>query len=233
MTPILHYWNTPNGHKPVILLEELGVSFSLRPVDIGRGEQFSPAYTEICPNQKIPALTVSDEHGQPFHLFESGAILTYLADRHGAYLPAEGPPRYKTLQWLFWQVGGLGPMAGQNHHFQRYASETVPYAIARYVRETRRLYQVLERALEQGPWIAGDYSIADMAIYPWIVEHKLQQQNLADTPRLAQWFSEMHQRPAVQRAYGHALRLFGQTRAHFDARAHDVLFPAGSEPKAS
>jgi len=221
----LYYWNTPNGHKPVILLEELGVPYEVVPIDIGRGAQFTPDFLRISPNNKIPAL-VDSAADAPVQLFESGAILTYLADKHLRFLPAAGPQRYRALQWLFWQVGGLGPMAGQTHHFVRYAPEPVPYAIDRYVRETARLYRVLDGALASEEWIAGEYSIADIAIYPWVVEHELQRQNLADTPNLARWFARMQARPAVQRAYARAEELLGASHASFDAEARVCLFRA-------
>lgn len=224
MVPTLYYWNTPNGHKPVILLEELGIAYDVRPVNIGRGEQFSPDFLKVSPNNKIPALQHVDAQGAPFALFESGAILLHLADTHGRFLPPAGAARLRVMQWLFWQVGGLGPMAGQNHHFVKYAPQPVPYAIDRYVKETRRLYGVLDVALQDAEWVAGDYSIADMAIYPWIVEHALQRQQLDDTPQVARWFAAMQARPAVQRAYALAAQWLGDTRASFDAQARQCLF---------
>lgn len=228
MAPTLYYWNTPNGHKPVILLEELGVPYEVKPVNIGRGEQFAPAFLQVSPNNKIPALQDTDAEGTPFALFESGAILLHLADTHGRFLPAAGAARLRVLQWLFWQVGGLGPMAGQTHHFVKYAPQPVPYAIDRYVNETRRLYRVLDTALQDAEWVAGDYSIADIAIYPWIVEYALQRQQLDDTPHVARWFVAMQARPAVQRAYALAEQWLGDTRASFDAQARQCIFGAAA-----
>lgn len=235
MSLTLYYWNTPNGHKPVLLLEELGLAYDLLPVNIGRGEQFSDAFTAVNPNQRIPALRDDTPQG-PVTVFESGAILQYLAERHGGgrFLPADPAGRAAVMSWLFWQVGGLGPMAGQVHHFTRYAPEPVPYARERYVRETRRLYGVLERALAQPApgatdatpreGVAGPYSIADMAIYPWIVEHAAQQQDLADTPHLQRWFHALSDRPAVRRAYARAETWLGDSRARFDAEGLKHLF---------
>jgi GST-like protein len=229
----LHYWNTPNGHKPVILLEELGLPYEIVPVDIGRGEQFAPGFLAINPNNKIPALVDASGAGRAVTVAESGAILVYLAEREGRLLPAAGPARARVMQWLFWQVSGLGPMAGQAHHFVRYAPQPVPYAIERYLRETARLYRVLDGALANDEWIAGaDLSIADIATYPWIVEHALQRQSLDDYPHVKRWFHAMAARPAVRAAYAMAERLFGDSRACFDARAARHLFAAEALPAA-
>ena len=230
MTLDLYWWNTPNGHKPVIALEELGLAYRIVPVDIGRGAQFEPGFLAINPNNKIPALVDAGGPGDALAVFESGAILQYLAERTGRLLPARGADRMRVLQWLFWQVGGLGPMAGQNHHFTRYAPQRVPYAIERYVRETARLYRVLDGALAGGDWIGGDYSIADIAIYPWIVDHDLQGQSLDDFPNLRRWFGRMADRAAVRRAYAVAERLLGGTRARFDDTARTHLFGAPQTP---
>lgn len=231
MTLRLHYWNTPNGHKPVILLEELGLSYEIVPVDIGRGEQFAPAFLEINPNHKIPALVDDRAPGPAATVAESGAILVYLAEREGRLLPASGPARARVMQWLFWQVSGLGPMAGQTHHFVRYAPRPIPYAIERYVGETARLYRVLDGALARSEWVAGeDYSIADIAIYPWIVEHALQRQSLDDFPHVKRWFHAMAARPAVRAAYAMAERLLGDSRARFDAQAARHIFATEALP---
>lgn len=224
MSTRLYWWNTPNGHKPAILLEELGCPYEVVPVDIGRGAQFTPGFLAINPNNKIPALVDAPDGGPAVTVFESGAILVHLAEQHGRLLPSHGPERARVLQWLFWQVGGLGPMAGQNHHFVRYAPEVIPYAVDRYVRETSRLYRVLDGALAAGDWVAGEYSIADIAIYPWIAEHELQRQRLADTPHLARWFERMRSRPAVQRAYAMARARLGDAHASFDAQGLRHLF---------
>lgn len=220
----LHYWTTPNGHKVSIFLEEAGVDYKIVPVQIGRGEQFTPAFLKIAPNNRIPAIVDLDpaDGGEPIALFESGAILTYLAEKTGKFLPADVRGRAETLQWLFWQMAGLGPMAGQNHHFSQYAPEKIPYAIQRYVNETNRLYGVLDRRLADREFIAGAYSIADMASYPWIVPHERQGQTLSDFPNLKRWFEAIATRPAVQRAYAKAQAI--NTAPTVDEQAKRVLF---------
>ena len=199
----LYYWTTPNGHKITLFLEEAGLPYRIIPVNIATGEQFRPEFLKIAPNNRIPAIVDHDPKGggAPISLFESGAILLYMAEKIGRFIPADIRGRALTLQWLFWQVAGLGPMAGQNGHFSHYAPEKVPYAIDRYVRETNRLYGVLDRQLAGRDYIAGDYSIADMASYPWIVSHERHGQNLDDFPDLQRWFHRIHERPACQRAY--------------------------------
>jgi GSH-dependent disulfide-bond oxidoreductase len=199
----LYYWPTPNGHKITLFLEETGVPYNLFPVNIGAGEQFRPEFLAISPNNRMPAI-VDDtplEHGAPISVFESGAILLYLAEKTGQFLPKDARGRVEVTQWLFWQMGGLGPMAGQNHHFSRYAPEKIPYAIERYVKETNRLYGVLNKRLADREFVAGAYSIADMAAYPWIVPHEVQSQNIADFPHLKRWFDAIKIRPATVRAY--------------------------------
>lgn len=202
----LHYWPTPNAHKITLFLEEAGVPFRIERVDITKGDQFEPAFLKIAPNNRMPAI-VDDEPeggGEPLSLFESGAILLYLAEKHGQFLPADLRGRHATLQWLFWQMAGLGPMLGQNHHFNVYAPEKIPYAIERYVKETARLYGVLDRQLATQAFIAGsDYTIADMACYPWIVPHKRQQMDLDTYPNIKRWFETIRARPATTRAYAH------------------------------
>ncbi len=199
----LHYWPTPNGHKITIFLEETGLDYTVHPVNIGKGEQFEPDFLRIAPNNRMPAIVDHDPDGggPPIAIFESGAILMYLAEKTGQFLPDDPRHRYDVIQWLMWQMGGLGPMAGQNHHFNRYAPEKLPYAQTRYINETNRLYGVLDRRLADRDYIARDYSIADMASYPWIVPHEAQSQDLNDFPHLARWFAAMAERPAVQRAY--------------------------------
>ncbi|MBN6716849.1 glutathione binding-like protein [Pseudomonas capsici] len=200
----LHYWTTPNGHKITLFLEETGLPYKIFPVNIGKDEQFQPDFLKIAPNNRIPAIVDHQpaDGGEPLSLFESGAILLYLADKTGQFIPQDFRGRQETLQWLFWQMGGLGPMAGQNHHFNRFAKEKIPYAIKRYVDETARLYGVLNKRLADRSFVAGNqYSIADMAIYPWIVPHTFQQQNLDDFPNLARWFKSIAGREATQRAY--------------------------------
>lgn len=223
----LYYWTTPNGHKITIFLEEAGLPYVLKPVDIGKGEQFAPEFLAISPNNRIPAIVDLDpaDGGAPLSVFESGAILQYLAEKTGRFLPPDLRGRVEAMQWLFWQMGGLGPMAGQNHHFSQYAAEKIPYAIERYVKETERLYGVLDERLEGRAFIAGDYSIADMACYPWIVPHENQGQRLEDFPNLARWFGAIRERPAVVRAYERAKEV--RTAPVMDDEAKTVLFGQG------
>jgi GST-like protein len=199
----LYYWPTPNGHKITIFLEEAELEYQIVPVDISAGDQFKPEFLSISPNNRMPAIIDLNpaNGGEPISVFESGAILLYLAEKTGKFLPTDLRGRKTVTEWLFWQVGGLGPMAGQNHHFTQYAPENIPYAIERYVRETNRLYGVLDRRLADRDYLAGEYSIADMACYPWIVPYERQQQNLEDFPNLKRWFESIEPRPAVIRAY--------------------------------
>jgi GSH-dependent disulfide-bond oxidoreductase len=225
----LYYWTTPNGHKITIFFEEAALPYRIVPVNISKGEQFAPDFLAISPNNRIPAIVDHNpkDGRDPISVFESGAILFYLAEKTGKYLPNGFRDRVVVTQWLFWQMAGLGPMAGQNHHFSQYAPEKIPYAIERYVRETNRLYGVLDKQLADREFIAGRYSIADMAAYPWIVPHERQGQMLEDFPNLKRWFDAMRERPAVKRAYARAKEintaptvseeskaiLFGQTAA--------------------
>ncbi len=199
----LYYWPTPNGHKITIFLEEAGLDYRMHPVDISAGDQFKPAFLAFSPNNRMPAIIDQDpgDDRGPVTVFESGAILLYLAEKTGQLIPSDLRKRKTVLEWLMWQMGGLGPMAGQNHHFVQYAPEKIPYAINRYVNETNRLYGVLDHRLKDRDWVADDYSIADIAIYPWIVPHERQQQSLSDFPNLERWFLAMRQRPAVLAAY--------------------------------
>jgi GSH-dependent disulfide-bond oxidoreductase len=199
----LYYWPTPNGHKITMFLEEAGLPYRVVPVNIGAGEQFKPEFLAISPNNRMPAIVdhTPTGGGEPISVFESGAILLYLAEKTEQFLPEDARSRAEVLEWLFWQVGGLGPMAGQNHHFSRYAPEKIPYAIERYVKETNRLYGVLDHRLAGREFVAGAYSIADMAAYPWIVPHEAQGQKLADFPNLDRWFAAIGCRPATVRAY--------------------------------
>lgn len=203
MTIQLYYWSTPNGHKITIFLEEAEVDYQIHPINIGQGDQFKPEFLKISPNNKMPAIvdTAPADGGEAISVFESGAILLYLAEKTVKFLPSNLRARKTVTEWLFWQVGGLGPMAGQNHHFNQYAPEKIPYAIARYVKETSRLYGVLNSQLAAKEYIAGEYSIADMACYPWIVPHTKQEQNLDDFPHLKRWFNNIASRPAVIKAY--------------------------------
>ena len=200
----LYYWTTPNGHKVSLFLEEAGLPYEVHPINIGQGDQFKPDFLKIAPNNRIPAIVDQNptDGGAPISLFESGAILLYLAEKTGKFIPQDLRGRQEALQWLFWQMGGLGPMAGQNHHFSQFAPEKIPYAIKRYVDETARLYGVLDRRLADRTFVAGEeYSIADMAIYPWIVSHQWQSQKLEDFPHVERWFNHIKQRPATVRAY--------------------------------
>ncbi len=198
----LYYWPTPNGHKITLFLEESGMPYTIIPVNIGKGEQFRPEFLAISPNNRMPAIVDHTplERGAPVSVFESGAILLYLAEKSEQFLAKDLRGRVEAIQWLFWQVGGLGPMAGQNHHFARHA-EKIPYAIGRYVKETNRLYGVLNNRLADREFIAGAYSIADMAAYPWIVPHEAQGQNLDEFTHLKRWFETIARRPATLRAY--------------------------------
>lgn len=200
----LYYWHTPNGHKITVFLEEAGVPYALHRVNIDVGEQFNPAFLKISPNNRIPAIVDSAPNGggAPINLFESGAILLYLADKTGKFVAPDLRGRTETLQWLFWQMAGLGPMGGQNGHFNYDAPEKIPYAMSRYINETGRLYGVLNKCLADRDYVAGDYSIADMAIYPWIMRAKRHKQNIDDFPHLKRWFNAIKERPAVIRAYG-------------------------------
>jgi GST-like protein len=200
----LFYWPTPNGHKITLFLEETGVDYTLHGVNIGAGDQFKPDFLRIAPNNRMPAIidTAPADGGEPVSVFESGAILIYLALKHGQFYGETLRERTDILQWLMWQMGGLGPMAGQKGHFNIYAPEQVPYAITRYTNETNRLYGVLDRRLEGRAFVAGDgYSIADMAIYPWIVPHEAHKQDLNDFPNVKRWFDAIAARPATLRAY--------------------------------
>ncbi len=199
----LYYWTTPNGHKITLFLEETGLEYRIIPVNIGKGEQFTPAFLRIAPNNRMPAIVdhAPQDGGEPLSLFESGAILLYLAEKTGRFVPDGARGRAEVLQWLFWQMGGLGPMAGQNHHFRNYAPEKIPYAIERYGNETNRLYGVLDRRLADRAFVAGpEYTIADMASYPWILP-EAQGQSIDDFPHLKRWHAAIKARPATTRTY--------------------------------
>lgn len=223
----LYYWTTPNGHKITIFLEEAEVPYTIHPINIGKGDQFQPEFLKISPNNRIPAIVDQDPvgGGEPISVFESGAILQYLAEKTGQFLPSDLRQRVEVMQWLFWQMGGLGPMLGQNHHFGQYAPEKIPYAINRYVKETERLYGVLNERLSDRDFVAGDYSIADMAAYPWIVPYERQQQDLNNFPHVKRWFEAIQSRPAVQRAYAKADQI--NTNSTMSDEAKKVLFGQG------
>lgn len=227
----LYYWPTPNGHKITLFLEEAGIPYQIHRVDIGKGEQFAPEFLEISPNNRMPAI-VDDEPldgGAPISIFESGAILLYLAEKTGKFLSSDTRVRQVTSQWLFWQMGGLGPMLGQNHHFSQYAPEKIPYAIERYQKESRRLYGVLNKQLEGRDFIAGEYSIADMACYPWTLYFERQNVDLADYPTIRAWQERIKARPATERAY--AQGAFRDANQPMSDEAKKVLFGIGAGTK--
>lgn len=228
----LYYWPTPNGHKITLFLEESGLPYTIKPLNIGKGEQFQPAFLAISPNNRMPAIvdTAPADGGEAISVFESGAILQYLAEKTGRFLPGDLRGKYTVLEWLYWQVGGLGPMLGQNHHFNRYAPEKIPYAIDRYVNETRRLYGVLNKQLEGRAFIAGkDYTIADMAAYPWIVGYENQGMTLEAFPHLKTWFEVIRARPATQRAYALGEQIKGRFDLATDEEARKILFGQGAK----
>lgn len=221
----LYYWPTPNGWKVSIALEELGLPYEVRPVNIGRGEQFDPAFLAISPNNRMPAIVdrAPADGGEPVSVFESGAILIYLAEKTGKLLPQDLRGRKTVLEWLMWQMGGLGPMLGQAHHFRQYAPERIEYGIERYTNEANRLYGVLDQRLAGREWIADDYSIADIACWPWIVPYERQGQSLDDFPHVKAWFERMKARPAVQRGFAVGQELRDASRT-MDEEAKKVLF---------
>ena len=198
----LYYWPTPNGHKITIFLEETGLPYTLKPINIAKGEQFAPEFLKFAPNNRIPAIVdhAPADGGAPLSLMESGAILEYLATKTGQLMPQDFRGIWECRQWMHWQMGNLGPMNGQNHHFVHSAPEKIPYAIDRYVRETGRLYRVLDRRLADRPYIVGDYSIADILCYPWVLPER-QSQDIDEFPHLARWKADIRARPAVERAY--------------------------------
>ncbi len=222
----LYYWTTPNGHKIAMFLEEAGVPYKIIPVNIGAGEQFKPEFLAISPNNRMPAIVdrAPKDGGTPISVFESGAILLYLAEKTSKFIPLDLRGRVQVLEWLMWQMAGLGPMLGQNHHFAAYAPEKIPYAIDRYVKETNRLYGVLNKRLAGRPFVAGDYSIADMACYPWIVPYERQGQKLEDFPHLKRWFEEIIGRPETVRAYALAKDINPHLSAPMSEEAKKVLF---------
>lgn len=222
----LYYWPTPNGHKITLFLEETGLEYRIHPVDISAGDQFNPDFLAFSPNNRMPAIidTAPADSGEPISVFESGAILLYLAEKTGRFMPTDVRGKKTITEWLMWQMGGLGPMAGQNHHFGVYAPEKLPYAINRYVNETNRLYGVLNQRLEGRTFIGGDdYSIADMAAYPWVVPWQRQQQNLDDFPNLKRWFQTIQARPGTVRAYAQGEAL-SKNRASVTEEGKKILF---------
>lgn len=221
----LHYWPTPNGWKITIMLEELGAPYEVRYVDIGRGDQFAPDFLRIAPNNRMPAIVDPEgPGGAPISVFESGAILQYLGRKFDRFYPADPRARTAVDEWLFWQMGGLGPMAGQAHHFRQYAPESVPYAIERYTNEVNRLYGVMNTRLAGHEFLAGDYSIADMASIGWVVPHERQGQDLGDFPNLKRWFEAMRARPAVEAGLAVGRDRREQTNLRDDKDAQAILF---------
>lgn len=221
----LYYWTTPNGHKITLMLEETGLEYNLLPINISTGEQFESDFLIIAPNNRIPAIVdqTPEDGGAPLPLFESGAILQYLADKSGQFGGSGPREKWDITQWLMWQMGGLGPMCGQNHHFVSYAPERIPYAMDRYINEAARLYAVMNKRLQDREFLAGDYSIADIACYPWIVPHERQRQNLNDFPHLQRWFETIKQRPATIVAYELADRVNVRPSVD-DEEARRILF---------
>jgi len=222
----LYYWTTPNGHKITIFLEETGLPYNIIPINIGKGEQFQPDFLKICPNNRIPAMIdkTPADGGAPIPMFESGAMLLYLADKTGKFISKDLRKRADTLTWLFWQMGGLGPMSGQNNHFKNYAVDKIQYAIDRYVNEVNRLYGVMNKRLEDREYFAGEYSIADIACYPWVVQHERQGQNINDFPNLKRWLETIAKRPAVETAYRKAKEINPNMGGVRTAEERAILF---------
>jgi GSH-dependent disulfide-bond oxidoreductase len=221
----LYSWPTPNSYKISIFLEEAGLPYRVQPIDIGRGDQFKPDFLEISPNNKMPAIVDPDgPGGKPYSVFESGAILMYLAEKTGKFMPKDMAARYRVIQWLMFQMGGVGPMLGQAHHFRQYAPEKIDYAVDRYTNEARRLYGVIDRRLAESQWLADDYSIADMAVFPWLRPYERQGQRLEDFPNLKRWFETINARPAVQK--GLQLQQENVRKGPMDEKTKEVLFGA-------
>ncbi len=222
----VYFWTTPNGYKVTILLEELGLTYNVIPVHIGKGEQFTPQFLKISPNNKIPALVDHEAlDGKSIALFESGAIMMYLAEKSGwRFMPDDLRRRYDVIQWLMFQMGGIGPMLGQAHHFRRYAKEQIPYAIERYTSEAERLYRVLDTRLGEAEYLAGDYSIADMSVYPWLRPYKWQGQDIAAWPNLQRWYNAVRGRPAVQRGLAVMCDKLERNREKPAGASWEVLF---------
>jgi GST-like protein len=227
----LYYWPTPNGWKITIMLEELGVPYEVRFVNIGKGEQFDPAFLRIAPNNRMPAIIDPDgPDGKPISIFESGAILQYLGRKFGRFYPQDERTRVEVEQWLFWQVGGLGPMAGQAHHFRQYAPEKLPYAVDRYTNECNRLYGVMNKRLADREFLAGEYSIADMASYPWVRPYRNQGQDLEEFPNLKRWFEAISARPAVVAAIAVGAEEREKSNLATDREAQKILFGQRARP---
>ena len=220
----LYTWPTPNGHKIHIMMEEIGLAYKVIPIDIGAGDQFDPAFLKISPNNKMPAIVDPEgPDGKPISMFESGAILIYLAEKTGRFMPKDPRGRYVTLQWLMFQMGGIGPMLGQAHHFRMYAPEKLEYAINRYTNEANRLYGVLDRRLAEAPYLAGNnYTIADIATFPWLRSHENQGVDLNAYLNVKRWFDGVAARPAVQR--GVEVLADRRRKGPIDDKAREVMF---------
>ena len=221
----LHYWPTPNGWKISIFLEEVDLPYDVIPVDITAGDQFEDEFLEMSPNNKMPAIVDPEgPDGEPISIFESGAILVYLAEKTGMFLPRSPREKYLVLQWLMFQIGSVGPMLGQANHFRKYANEEIPYAITRYTDEASRLYSVMDGRLSEAEYFAGEYSIADIAIYPWLIQHETQGQDMEDYPNLARWFERVGSRPAVRRGMKVGEELRRTLDRGMDEKIRDTLF---------
>jgi GST-like protein len=231
----VHYWTTPNGHKVTIFLEEAGLEYKIIPVNIGKGEQFKAEFLAVSPNNRIPAIVDHNPAGggKAIPVFESGAILLYLADKTGQFIPKDLRGRVAALEWLFWQMGGLGPMSGQNNHFSNYATDKLQYAMDRYRNEVNRLYGVMNTRLADNDYFAGEYSIADMACYPWVVPWERQGQNIADFPHLKRWFEAIKARPAVVKAYAWTPKINPSQGGIRTAEERAILFGQTSQSIAA
>jgi GST-like protein len=222
----LYTWPTPNGHKVHIMLEEVGLEYKVIPINISRGDQFDPEFLEISPNNKMPAIVDQDgPGGEPYSLFESGAILMYLAEKTGQFMPQETRARYLVIQWLMFQMGTVGPMLGQAHHFRQYAPEQIDYAVNRYTNEALRIYNVIDKRLDEVEYLAGDYSIADMAVYPWVRLYERHGLDPAAVPNFARWLETIAERPAVQRGM-EVLKDERRPTTAMDEKAKEILFGA-------
>ena len=221
----LYFWPTPNCYKVSILLEELSVPFTVIPIHIGKGEQYTPEFESINPNNKVPALVDHDgPDGKPITIFESGAIMIYLAEKSEKFMPQSTASRIAVLEWLMFQMGSVGPMLGQAHHFRKYSKITVPYAVDRYTKEATRIYNVLDKRLGITPFLAGDYSIADMAVYPWLRPYRWQGQELSEFSNLQRWYSAVRERPAVQRGLKVMEERLNPNKGKPTGDAWDILF---------
>ncbi|HXN85765.1 MAG TPA: glutathione binding-like protein [Candidatus Binataceae bacterium] len=221
----IYFWPTPNGYKITVMCEEVGLKYNVIPINIGAGDQFKPEFLKISPNNRMPAIVDHDgPGGKPIAIFESGAILIYLAEKTGKLMPSDTRGKYNVLQWLMFQMASVGPMLGQAHHFRVYAPEKLEYAINRYTNEAKRIYNVIDKQLGETPFIAGEYSIADIAIYPWLVPHNMQGQNLDDFPNLKKWYEVLRARPAVQAGFAVMSEQLKNRPPQQNQKAWDTLF---------